>query len=383
MSNLFHKISGDDFVWEALMEAVSFRRKKTTPSGINICCPLCIENGERSADRKYRLGLKPMMPGVVYHCFNCDMKGTHKPGDILSKKTQRLLLALGMDDLEVKRLTHKSFRYRALFEANPEAQANLPTSFELSFPARPLPRGAKSLQAWAEAGCSDRDFLDVASYSFSRGDDVSMATTYYWTPEPQARVQDDPRSGTLPFNRRLVIPFYRGDSIVGWSARVIDHGIEPRYHTVSPQDYIFNNHVIGDRERKFVIVQEGVFDALAIDGVATLGAKLNDRQAAWLNSTDKIKIVVPDRDAAGGRLIDVALKWKWHVAFPALISGTDNWWDDFVVEDGERVYVKDVATAVKHYGRLYVLTSILKTMTANPTEIAVKKKLLAPVNKVA
>ena len=136
-----------------------------------------------------------------------------------------------------------------------------------------------------------------------------------------------------------------------------------------PKEYVFNNHVMMDRARKFIIVVEGVIDALAIDGISTMGARLTDRQASWIESFGKTIILVPDRDKAGTDMIDLAQKRGWHIAFPALSEAMSsrNWWD---------TKCKDSADAVLRYGRLYTLTSILKTATTSEREIAVKKKIL-------
>jgi DNA primase len=96
-----------------------------------------------------------------------------------------------------------------------------------------------------------------------------------------------------------------------------------------------------------------------------MGAKLSDNQTRWINSANKTPILVIDRDSSGQRNVAVALRNKWHAAFPRLASA--GWWD---------ADVKDTAEAVKRYGRLYTLQSILKTATNDPRKIEVWSKLL-------
>lgn len=338
------------------MSAVSGRRKKGNGATFSICCPSCVRRGY-TADKRFRCWIK-RGDGIGVHCYNCALKIRHKPGQSISKEFKAMLSDLGMDELEIKRLSYRAFTISTMLEGNPEAMALADVSVSMKFDPMKLPEGSRSFEAWAESGCTDPDFLAVAEYLFSRGDDVAAATTYFWTPLKK----DD-------FNRRLIIPFYYEGTIVGYTGRIIDDGSTMKYYNKMPKDYIFNNHVMMDRARKFIIVVEGVIDALAIDGISTMGARLTDRQAAWIESFGKQIILVPDRDKAGSDLIDTAHKRGWYIAFPALSEAMSsrNWWE---------TKCKDSADAVLNYGRLYTLTSILKTATQSEREIAVKRKIL-------
>ena len=114
-----------------------------------------------------------------------------------------------------------------------------------------------------------------------------------------------------------------------------------------------------DWQRKFVLVMEGPFDAITLGGVAILGSEINDTQRELIQGLNRQVIVVPDRDRAGAKIIKSALENKWSVSLPP-------WEDD----------VKDVADAVKKYGRLYVLTTILHYKVSGEIKInLIKKKL--------
>ena len=71
-----------------------------------------------------------------------------------------------------------------------------------------------------------------------------------------------------------------------------------------------------NKDRKYIIITEGVLDALAIDSVSSLGNKLTQGQIDLINSIGKTVIVCPDRDKSGGNLIDVAVENNWLVSFP-------------------------------------------------------------------
>ena len=77
-----------------------------------------------------------------------------------------------------------------------------------------------------------------------------------------------------------------------------------------------------------------------------------------LNIPQKVVIVCPDRDKSGSNLIDVALENNWMVSFPE--------WEN---------NIKDCADAVKHYGRLYTLKSVIDSAINNKAKIQVYKKI--------
>jgi hypothetical protein len=366
MANFLEKLVGDDFVWSAITSALSGRRKRANTGFLNIDCPMCIHRGH-NADRRQRCGIKNLNPGIHIFCFNCDFNTGWSPGETLSRYLRDFMVSAGVPEVTVKRLNHRALVYRQMVEKNPEAQALIPASFSLEFPKRQLPTGALSFDVLAARGCEEPDFLDCAAYLFGRGDDLAAATTYYWTADTQNSM-----------NRRVIIPFLRHGEIVGWTARLIDppamigDKLQSKYHNNNPLDYVFNNHVMEHRRRKYIIVVEGVFDALAIDGVATCGAKLSDKQASWIDSMGKTVIVLPDHDVTGERLIDKAVARGWHVSFPLIKSGSAyNWWEPDI---------KDAADAVQRYGRLYTLTSILKSASVDKTAIHVKRKMMKPTS---
>jgi len=110
--------------------------------------------------------------------------------------------------------------------------------------------------------------------------------------------------------------------------------------------------------RKFVLVTEGPFDAIAVSGVSILGSEVNETQRELIDGLGRQVIVVPDRDAPGQKLVDQATEFGWGVAFPE--------WENTV---------GDVADAVQKYGRLFVMESILKTTEMNKLKIDLKRKM--------
>ncbi|RYD63843.1 MAG: hypothetical protein EOP83_11150 [Verrucomicrobiaceae bacterium] len=354
MSNFIDRLIGDDFVWSTITNTVNGPRKRMGAGGFHINCPMCVTRGE-SADKRMRCGVKPDLGGAVVHCFNCGFKARWKPGETISRNMQGFLSGIGVDHAEISRLVHKAFSYREMFQRSPDAISLIPDVYQPSFDTRQLPPDARPFEAWINEPSPPDDFIEVAGYLLERGDAVSTATTYYWSPNKKHGM-----------NRRVIIPLTYGDRIVGYTARSIDPGSEQRYHMESQPNYLFNAAALSAPKRKYVILCEGIFDALAIDAVGLLGARLNPQQIAWIKSFGKSVILVPDRDRRGAALIDVALQNNWRVAFPALKGIGSSWWD----ED-----VKDCADASKRYGKIWTLLSVIESSTENKLEINLKRKM--------
>ena len=75
----------------------------------------------------------------------------------------------------------------------------------------------------------------------------------------------------------------------------------PKYYMSMPKDFVFN--MDAQKDRHYVIVTEGQFDALVTGGVAVGGNACSRRQADIIDSLNKEVIVLPDFDVAGRGLV--------------------------------------------------------------------------------
>jgi Toprim-like len=326
------------------------RRKTNAASGwISFNAPCCQYNGE-SADTRGRGGLVMNADGgTSYHCFNCNFKASYVPGRHLTYKFRRLLNWLGADENTVKRLVIDAIRIRELIA--PEQLVEAVEQEEINFRARALPTEALTFyqwESWYTLKDSDvhKEFHDAVIYSAGRHIDI-IKYNLMWTPETQYNL-----------NRRVIVPFTWRNEIVGYTARAVYDGVRPKYHSSYEPGYVFNV----DRQlptSKFVIVCEGPFDAMAIDGVAILGNECNEQQADIIDSLGREVIVVPDADRAGAKLVDAAIEYGWSVSYPVWQSTC-----------------KDVGSAVEQYGKLFVLKSILAGKETSRLKIELKKKKL-------
>lgn len=296
-------------------------RRKSTPSGwisFNAIC--CHHNGEKMDTRSRGGILTNTEGGFQYHCFNCGFKAGWVPGKLLTKNIKKLFQWAGLDRTEINRLGLIALKLK-------DNQPVIANGIKFDLEERTLPDRTQSIEKWIEDGCQDVNMIEVMNYIVHERKMNWDWYNWHWSPIPGYR-------------DRVIIPFYYQDKIVGHTARKIKEG-KPKYLTESQPGYVFNLNRQFD-ERKYIIAVEGQFDAIAIDGVAFMHNEPNDVQCARLNALNKTVIVVPDKDKAGKKIIPSAIKNNWEVSLPP-------WGDD----------VKDVADAVKQYGRLYVLTTIL------------------------
>jgi hypothetical protein len=305
-----------------------------TPSGwesFNAVC--CHNNGEKKDTRK-RGGARFDKDGFSYHCFNCGFKAGWTPGKLLSKNSRNLMMWLGITDTEIKKLALEAIKQK---DDQPKPTKEL--LFDLETKA--LPEECKTIEEWIDEGCEEEDFLKIIAYILDRGMELDW---YDWS-----------WSAANGYRDRVIIPFYDKGRVVGWTGRKIREGA-PKYLTTAQPGYVFNIDR-QDYDRKFVIVVEGQFDAVAIDGVAIMHNDPNETQIARIKALGKEVIIVPDNDHAGTKLISAAIDNDWSVSLP-------DWGDD----------VKDVADAVKKYGRLYTLLTILKYREHGQIKLTMIKK---------
>lgn len=217
-----------------------------------------------------------------------------------------------------------------------------------TFDERALPMDAKSLEEWSTwielQGWENADQELINAFCYLRN--VRHLDPYcypfYWT-------------NKVGFKNRIIIPFYKDGKIVGYTARAITDA-KPKFISEQQPGYVFNL----DRqtyEREFVIVCEGPFDAISIDGCALLGAEIKDSQNWLLKQLNKEIILVPDRDHEGPKTVEQALEYGWSVSMP-------DW------PDG----VKDVNDAVKGLGRLATMQLILQAKESNNLKIKLRAK---------
>ena len=327
-------------IQSTLLSLLPPKRKSTISGWSSFDAPCCHNRGE-TRDKHQRGGIRVENDGFVFHCFNCNFAAGWTPGKLLSKNTKDLFKWLGLNEFDVGKLNLLALKIK-------DDQPVLKKALNFELVERPLPDDCLPIDTWIAEGSQDADLLDVISYLVDERKVGWPWYNWHWSAAPGYR-------------DRVIIPFYQDGKVVGYTGRKIKPG-KPKYLTDSQSGYVFNidqQH----RNREYVIVVEGQFDAIAIDGVAIMTNDPNDAQVARINSLGREVIVVPDKDRPGAGLVKSAINNKWSASLPP-------WEDD----------IKDVADAVKRYGRLYVLTTILHYKVTGEINLHLLKKKLEAIN---
>ena len=340
-----------NLIQDAIKLIIPAKHKTSSSGWISFNAVCCQHNGE-TADARSRGGLV-LNPdgGTSYHCFNCGFKASYVPGRHLTYRFRKLLAWLGADDNTIKRLVIDAIRIKELVGPTEVVEAE---SAPVAFRPRPLPEDTISFSEWRtfltlsdDHSVIPDNLANAVKYVHDRNGDMITRYEFYVT---------DTTAYNL--NRRVIIPFTWHNEIIGYTARAVDDTVKPKYHSSYEPNYVFNV----DRQRpesKFVIVCEGPFDAMSIDGVAVLSNRCSEQQADIIDSLGREVVVVPDADRAGADLINDAIEYGWSVSFPV-------WQEKH----------KDIASAVAEYGRLFVLKSILAGKESNALKIELMKKKL-------
>jgi len=313
-------------------------KRKPSPQGwlsFNAVC--CHHNGD-SQDKRGRGGIKVTEQGWSYHCFNCSYTASFTLGRTLSFKARRLLGWMGVPDNEIEMLNLESLRHRNIHGLLEDRQ--------------------KTFNALANIEFGESD--DFPPYS----EVVTPEFPLYWdyirkrgVPEDfpiMTAIKNDGIHWTRPF---VVVPFTYDNKVIGWTARFLDNKI-PKYINHSQPGYVFGTD-LQHSDWNYVIVTEGIFDALSISGLALMHNTISDAQARLIRSLGKEVVVVPDQDLPGMELVDRAVELGYSVSMPD--------WPD---------HIKDVNDAVIEYGRLGALLTIMAARETSKIKIELRKKQL-------
>jgi hypothetical protein len=302
-------------------------KRKQTPSGWISFNAVCCDDKRQRGGLIFNAG-----DAVSYHCFNCGFKASWQPGRLISQKMNKFMRDLGMGDDTIGQLRLEALKLNE--DSNAEVRSIVPT-----FDSRALPPDTRPINDWLDD--VPEKLIPVLEYIAER----KMYLDYYnfhWTPK-------------VGFSNRLIIPFYKDGVCVGYTARAVNDA-KPKYLSEQQPGYVFNLDA-QNNNRQFVIVCEGPFDAISIDGCALLGAEIKDSQNWLLKQLNKEIVLVPDRDKAGLMTLEQAVEYGWSVSMP-------DWPDD----------VKDVNDAIVKLGRLATLYKIAQAKEANPLKIQLKAK---------
>lgn len=314
-----------------MIDVTSFlpsKRKQTASGWISFNAPCCIHRGD-TQDRRQRGGIKPSADGSwSYHCFNCGYTASFVLGRNLTFKARKLLAWLNVPTEEIERINLESLKHKSMEGLLGERQEVVQRLQSIEFEDKDLPAETQELNDFAKEYLQKRCVPLDYPFLFK----------------------------TMP-RRGVVIPFTHNNQVVGHTTRFLDDRT-PRYIQDIQPGYVFGTD-LQKADWQYVVVVEGVFDALSINGLAVLHAEINDAQVRLIRSLGRQVIVVPDQDEAGMKLVDRAVELGWAVSMPEWPAG-----------------VKDVNDAVIQFGRLGCLLTIMQARETSRIKIELRKKQL-------
>lgn len=317
-----------------LIQYIPGKRKQVSSGWISFNAPCCVHNGE-SADTRGRGGLKINEQGWSYHCFNCEFTASFIMGRNLGVKARRFLGWLGVPPEEIERINLESLKHKSIYGILDDRQRTANIVQGISFEEKELPEEFVIVDA-----NTPEHYQYIKDRCLPMNYPMGMLATPIgakWTGRPG-----------------LIVPFTYDGKIVGHTIRYLDNRM-PKYIHDTQQGYVFGTD-LQHPDWKYMLVMEGVFDALSIGGLSVLHADINEKQARLIKSLDKEVIVVPDQDAAGMKLVDRAIELGWSVSMPR--------WEG----------CKDVNDAVKKYGRLGTLLTIMQAKEKSKIKIELRKR---------
>lgn len=323
---------------DVIRRYVPLSSKPNSRGFYSVLCKVCGDHGRKGK----RAGFKFDNDTVGFNCFNCGHSAIYDPHSLssdnhasLSDNMITVLESFNIPDNEWKQVlfTNLALQHNEGHQRQTKLIHTDIEPKEIEVPSHFYPLGsADSEDKWTIIA---RDYLE-----HERGVDPDKYRFYLSTGE------GDPSA--KKWKGRLIIPIYKDNKLIFYQGRALvtlkkkyESPNTPRDRVICGFDELFKH------TEAPLYITEGWFDAEAIGGVAVLGNKLSDAQIKWLNRSNRPKVIVPDRFGDGHLLAEQGVNLGWKVSIPDTAS------------------CKDVSEAVKKYGKLYVMNSLVENTVSD------------------
>jgi len=278
---------------------------------------------------------------VVYKCWNCGHMSVYDPyeHEYMPKKMIRTLEAFGVptDEWQQVILSSPAYQHGArehehekstLIDIEPK-EIKMPDFFYFLKDATPDDYVADAAREYL----IDERAVNPDDYPFMLARKAENPKLHKWL-------------------GRVIIPIYKNNKLIFYTGRAL-YDATKKYETpATPKERIlYGFDRLFEHTEAPLIVVEGWFDGYAVDGVATLGNVITSYQHQWLDRSRREKIYIPDKFGDGKRAAEQALDFGWSISTPDI--GSD---------------CKDMSDAVKKYGKMYVMKSIMEKKTSDKDE---------------
>lgn len=293
-------------------------------------CPCC-------NDWNVRAGFKFENNSIHYSCFNCGLKPAYEENSgKISSKFRKVLNDFGISNTDIDRIVNVAYFNKtdetitlSTFDKNKINTFTAETS---------LPKNCFRL------GGPDHIDIQIPLLDY-------LATR-------KLCINDYPLffSTDSYFQSRIIIPFYRNRKLIYWQARTI-LDVQPRYLNceVPKTAVIFNFDQLHAWNSFPLIVCEGVFDAIPVNGIALMGGTINESKIELLKQSRRRLIFIIDRDAIGAGLAKTAISNDWDISFTP--PGTD------------------VNKSIQKYGKLWTIKYIMDSIPKTKLDAELQVKL--------
>lgn len=295
----------------------------------------CVHAGCDHGKKGNRAGFRFEGDGVIFRCFNCNTTTGYNPHEhkTIGEKMVTVLKDFGIPESEYQQVIFDNYgnkktrkRQQRDLELEPK---------EISLPPKSYLLGSKQNDMWSTIAQEylelDRQF-DPKSYPFYLSEDKGWRS-------------------------RLIIPIYKDNKLIYYVGRdLTDKQDVIKYKSANTpkSNVLYGFEHLQERTDAPLYVTEGFFDAFALNGVCVFGNEMTKQQIQLLNLCSRPKIIIPDRYGNGSKLALQAVKCNWAISLP---------------EIGD---CKDIDEAIRKYGRIYVLQSIVEnTKIGFDAEVAI------------
>ena len=298
-----------------------------TPKGwLPILCKVCNDHGKKGPRAGFRFSDHQM----EYNCFNCGHTARYKKGDAkLSKDMVTLLNSFAIPSSLFDQDRIEGLRLGT-------TKKDLPEQHHITYQPLTLPDFFTPLKecrsVWGELAREHLEMergIDPDSYPFYMCEKKNDFAQKQWF-------------------GRLIIPTFRNNQIMYYQGRHLIPDTVPKYRNCNTDNPpLFGYDEIYNNINKPLLITEGFFDALVIDGVAVLGNTIDLNQIELINKSRRRKIYIPDMYGKGWVAAKTALEAGWEISFPEFGS------------------CKDVNEAYNKYGLLYCIKTIMENVSSD------------------
>ena len=303
----------------------------------SVYCAVC---GDGSRTQGPRGGWKFEGESARYNCFNCGIAGAFTPENeiFMSNDMKTIFQSFGIPKKEYAKILYRL--RRDMKDGVPKKPAAKKESIEdligdgINMPdyLKDLSQVCNTNVGKAAIRLLEDKCIPYKDYPF-----------FISTGETKSKDQQDKINSKI-LTGRLVIPIYYYGKLLLLQGRRLEENGKKKYINIGNVSSTLYGLDRLNKNHKYVFVQEGFFDAYHLNGVACITNKLTTPKVKMLNSIEKDKIIVPDRNEIINTMLAKGIDEGWGFSAPKELQNC-----------------KDTTEAVRKYGKMFTVHAIMKS----------------------